>query len=451
VPVLLFSVGLALLTGIVFGLFPALQLARPEIGQIMQSSTRKVAGSVRGKRLHSTLIAGQIALTLLLLTAAGVAIEGFVHMMNVNLGYNPHNIMSVGIPVHQNTFNTWAERSSYFTQLRDRIATLPDVVSTGISTNATPPDSGWDQPFELKGKTASEDQKASINFVDSHYFSTLQIPLRKGRLWDETELQHGALMAVVNETFVKRYYNNTDVLSGSVKVPSLKNTSTETLAAPGSDGWLQVIGVTADALDDGLDKPVKPAIYLPYTVSMRMWTQILVRTRIDPRSVTHSVKQQIVAVNPDQQAAMWDDGVLETWIKNQQVVARGRLVSVLFAAFSVLALVLAAIGLYSVVSYSVAQRTNEFGIRMALGGQRRDVLKIVFVSAGVSVVFGIVAGLGLSFALKQFIAQWVENASTNPLILFAASLLLLGVAALACLIPARRASAVDPMTALRSE
>ena len=123
----------------------------------------------------------------------------------------------------------------------------------------------------------------------------------------------------------------------------------------------------------------------------------------------------------------------------------------LFAAFSVLALILAAIGLYSVVSYSVVQRTNEFGIRMALGGQRRDVLKIVFASAGVSVVFGIVAGLGLSFALKRLIAQWVENASTNPLILLGASFLLLGVAALACLVPARRASAVDPMTALRSE
>ena len=156
--------------------------------------------------------------------------------------------------------------------------------------------------------------------------------------------------------------------------------------------------MTADTLDDGLDKPVKPAIYLPYTVNMWMWTQILVRSRVDPRSVTHSVKQQIVSVNPDQQATMWDDGVLETWIKNQQVFARGRLVSVLFAAFSVLALLLAAIGLYSVVSYSVVQRTNEFGIRMALGGQRWHVLKIVFASAGVSVVFGIVAGLGLSFA-----------------------------------------------------
>jgi len=451
VPVLLFSVGLAVATGILFGLFPAQQCARPEISQVMQSGTRKVAGSVRGKQLHRVLIAGQIALTLLLLTAAGAAIERFVRMMRVNLGYDPHNVMSVGIPVHENAFTTWAERSNYFTQLRDKIATLPDVVSTGISTNATPPDSGWNQTVELQGKTATEDQKASINFVDSRYFSTLGIPLKNGRLWDQTELNRGALMAVVNESFVKHYYPNGDLLGHSLKIPAIKSDSPRTLVAPGGNGWLQIIGVTADALDDGLDKPVKPAIYLPYTVNMWVWTQILVRSRIDPRDITHSVRQQIVAVNADQQAEMWNDGLLETWIKSQTVYARGRLVSVLFGAFSVLALILAAVGLYSVVSYSVAQRTNEFGIRMALGANTGHVLKIVFASAGVSVGAGIVVGLGLSFALNRLIARWIENASASPIILLAVSVLLLLVAALACLLPARRASAVDPMSALRCE
>ena len=450
-PVLIFSVTLALVTGILFGLFPALQLARPEINQVMQSNTRKVAGSVRGKHLHSTLIAGQIALTLLLLTAAGAAIEGFVHMMRVDLGYNPHNAMSVGIPVHENTFTNWSERMNYFAQLREKIATLPDVISTGISTNATPPDSGWTQPFELMGKTATEDQKASINLVDSNYFTTLEIPLRHGRLWDTTEIAHGAPMAVVNEAFVRHYYSNGDILGRSIKIPSLKSEPPNRLDAPGSDGWLQIIGVTADTLDDGLDKPVKPAIYLPYSLNMWMWTQILVRSRVDPRSILHSVKQQIVSVNPDQQATLWDDGVLETWIHNQTVWARGQLVSILFAAFSILALVLAAIGLYSVVSYSVVQRTNEFGIRMALGAQKRDVLKIVLASAGVSVGLGIGIGLALSFGLNRLIARWVENSHHSPLLVLGVSFLLLAVAALACLLPARRASSVDPMTALRCE
>lgn len=450
-PVLLFSVGLALATGVLFGLFPALQFARPEISQVMQSGSRKVAGSVRGKRLHSVLIAGQIALTLLLLTAAGAAIEAFVRMMHVNLGYDPHNVMSVGIPVHEHAFTTWIERSNYFTRLRDQIATLPDVISTGISTNATPPASGWNQAFELQGKPPVEDQKASINFVDSRYFSTLGIPLKRGRLWDQTELSRGALMVVVNQSFVKHYFPDGNVLGHSIRIPEMKSISAETLDVPGSDGWLQIIGVMGDALDDGLDKPVKPAIYVPFTVQMSVWTQILVRSRVDPHIITHSVKQQIVAVNPDQQANMWNDGLLESWIHNQTVFARGRLVSMLFAAFSLLALVLAAVGLYSVVSYSVVQRTNEFGIRMALGAKSWHLLTIVFASAGVSVGFGIAAGLGLSFALSRFIAEWIENSSTSPFILVGVSLLLIAVAALACLLPARRASTVNPTTALRCE
>jgi len=223
-----------------------------------------------------------------------------------------------------------------------------------------------------------------------------------------------------------------------------------TLAAPGSDGWLQIVGVVKATLNDGLDKPVKPAVYLPYSLYLRMGMQILVRSRTDPQCILHSIQQQIAAVNPDQQSAGHVDN-LETWIRNEPEWARGRLVSVLFAAFSILALVLAAVGLYSVVSYSVIQRTNEFGIRMALGAQKADVLKIVLASAGASVGLGIVIGLALSFGLNRVIAQWVENSNHNPFLVLAGAFLLLAVAIVACLAPARRASSVDPMTALRCE
>jgi len=450
VPVLLFSVGLAVLTGVLFGLFPALQLAKPEVSQVMQSNTKKVAGNVRGQRVHQLLIAGQIALTMLLLTAAGAAIEGFVRMMRVPLGYDPHNVISIGIPIHQNTYTTWTERVNYFEQLRAKVAELPDVSQTGISSNATPPASGANMEFELLGKPAGVEQKAGIHFIGPGYFDTLQIPLQRGRVWAPSEVSRGALLVVVNQTFVKRYFANGDVLGHSIKIPKLKAEPPYFLTAPGADGWMQVIGVVGDSLNNGLDKPVDPAIFVPYSTAMGMYTQILIRSRVDPQSILRSVRQQIAVVNPDQQAGGQADN-LETWITNEPEWARGRLISTLFAAFSILALVLAAVGLYSVVSYSVAQRTNEFGIRMALGARRSDVLRIVLASAGVSVGLGIAMGFALSLGLNRMITRWVENGAYNPLLLLGVSFLLLGVAALACILPARRASSVDPMTALRCD
>ncbi len=448
--VLLFSVVLAVLTSVLFGLFPALRLARPEISQTMQSGTRKIAGTVRGKQWHNTLIGGQIALTLLLMTAAGAAIQGFLRMMRVPLGYDPHHVMSVGIPIHDNTYKTVTERVNYYEQLRQKIGALPDVLSTGISTNATPPNSGWEQTFELSGKPSGEEQKARLEFVDPGYFKTLHMALQQGRLWDQTEIAHSAPMVVVNETFVRRYDPNGEILGHSLKIPTLKDEPPYTLAAPGSDGWLQVVGVVADSLNDGLDKPLKPAIFLPYSLYMWMHTQILVQSRVDPLSILHSVRRQIVSVNADQQAnGQVDD--LEMWIRREPEWARGRLISILFGAFAALALVLAAVGLYSVVSYSVVQRTNEFGIRMALGAQKKDVLWNVLSSAGVSVGSGLLLGLALSLGLNRLISRWVENTAHDPLLVLGAALVLLAAAGLACTVPSWRASSVDPMTALRCE
>ena len=449
-PVLLFSVSLAVLTGVLFGIFPALESARREINHVIQAGTHKMAGSVRGKRMHTGLIAGQIALTLLLLTGAGAAIQGFSRMRRRPLGYDPHHVMSVGIPIHQNTLNGWAERAAYFTQLRQRVAAIPGVVSSGLSTNATPPSNGWTQPFEILGKTAAEQQEARANFVSPEYFTILRIPLVEGRLWEESEVSRGATLALVNQTFVRRYFPGEDVLNHSVRMPRLTGQPPYRLNATGSDGWMQIIGVVGDALDDGLDKPILPALYLPYTVNMFMGTQILVRTQGEPLSLLHGVRKEIAAVNPDQQIDS-DVQDLEGWIRREPEFAISRLISILFAAFSGLALALAGVGLYSVVSYSVVQRTGEFGIRMALGAQRADVLRIVVWSAGSSVAIGLAAGLALSFGLGSMITRWVQNGVHDPLMVLAVSLLVIIVAALACLVPSLRALAVDPMTALRCE
>lgn len=448
--VVYFSVGLAVFSGIIFGLFPALQSARPEISQVMQASMRRLTGSVSGRRLHTALIAGQIALTLLLMTAAGAAIQGFLHMLRVPLGYDPQHVMSIVIPLHENAYTTWTERSRFFTQLREKIAATPGVLVAGISTNATPPDSGWVLPVEILGKPASQAQEAHLEFVSPEYFTSLQIPLEKGRIWDQGEIARGAGLILVNQAFVRRYMDSKDALEHSIRVPQFATLPPMVLTASGASGWLPIIGVVADSVDDGLDKPVAPAVYAPYTLLTPPVTQVLVRTRGEPLTLLHSVRQQIASIDPDQQI-FGDVRDLEGWIQREPEFARGRLISILFGAFAILALVLAAVGLYSVVSYTVAQRTSEVGVRVALGARRGDVLRLVGLSAGTSVGIGILAGLSLSFGVNHMIARWIENGTRDPLLVLLVSAILVCVAALACLIPARRALAIDPVTALRYE
>ena len=449
-PVLCFSVALAVLTGIIFGLSPALQFSRPEVSQVMQASVKKVTGGVRGKRTHNALIAGQIALTLLLLASAGAAIQGFLRLNRIHLGYNPHNVMSVGIPVHDNTYTTWEKRSSYFDQLLQKVTAMPQVVSAGLSTNATPPNNGFDNKFEILGKPAPAEQRARLNLVSPEYFPVLQIPLMAGRIWDQSEAKRGAKVAVLNETMVKRYFPDGDAVGHQVRMPDLKGEPPLTLPVPESDGWIQIVGVVGDAFDDGLGKPIKPAIYVPYTVAMPMWTQILVRTSVPPLSILREVREQIHSVDADQQVE-GQVRTLEAWITREPEWAQQHLIATLFGAFAVLALILAAVGLYSVVSYSVVQRTNEFGIRMALGARREDVLRIVLLSTTFSIGSGLLAGIVLSLGLNRLIEHWAQGDSIHLPVLLGVTVLLVAVAAIACLLPAHRASTVDPMKALRYE
>lgn len=449
-PVLLFSLALALVTPVLFGLVPALQMARPQISQMMRSGTRKTTGSVRGKRLHGTLVAAQIALTLLLLTSAGAAVESFVHLLRIPLGFDAHNVIAAVIPLPENTYTTWQARANYFEQLRASVGALPGVVSASISNNAVPPNSGWEQRVEILGKPAAspEMQTARANFVGSNYFQTLRTPLLEGRVWSPSEISRGAAMVLVNQTFAKRYVPRGDVVGRFVKFPELGNFS-QILKAPSADAWMQVIGVVADARDDGLARPVRPAIFAPYSVAMFRNTQILVRTRVAPESILLGIRKRLAAVNPDQQASTIE--TLEKSIQDEPIWARSRLISALFAGFSILALLLSAVGLYSVVSYSVVQRTGEVGIRMALGAGRANVLKVVMTSAGISVGLGITAGLALSFGMSRLISNWVGNSTSHPLIMISVSFILIIVAALACLVPAHRALSVDPVTALRCQ
>src|SRR5450631_55593 len=222
-PVLAFSVGIALFTGVLFGLWPALELSRPQVSEVMQASTRKIAGSVRGRTTNNVLIAGQIALTLVMLAGAGAAMEGFLRLKRTPLGYDPHNVMSVGIPVHDGTYKTWAERTAYFELIRTKIAAIPGVSMAAISTNATPPSNGWSTNIEMLGKPPQDDQKVRINFVSPGYFPLLRIPVLRGTIWDETQNHNAAHVVVINETMARRYFPNGDALGHSMKIPQLKD------------------------------------------------------------------------------------------------------------------------------------------------------------------------------------------------------------------------------------
>ena len=403
-PVLGFCIFIAILTGVLSGPRSGFSIFEPtQVAQLMQSGSRRTTGGARSKRTHAVLVAGQIAMTLLLLTSAAAATNGFLRLVRTDLGYDPHNTMSVGIPVHQNVHVSWQDRSTYFEQILARVAAMPEVVAAGISTNATPPSNGSDSYFEIFGRPASHQEQLRTNFVSSEYFSVLHIPLLQGRLWDHPEIVRGARLAVINQTMARQYWPHGDALGKQLRLPDLKGELPFSPAVPDSNGWLQIIGVVADARDDGLRKPIKPAVYVPFTLSMRVWTQILVRTHAAPLSILNRVRAEVKAVDPDQQV-FGQTRDLEQWIQNQEEYAYGRhwwpLCSVHSPCWR---------WRWPRVDCSVSSpmarkpnATNEFGIRMALGATPwHCVLRLVFASTARNVLVGLAYAGSAESDVKQ--------------------------------------------------
>jgi putative ABC transport system permease protein len=247
----------------------------------------------------------------------------------------------------------------------------------------------------------------------------------------------------------RQYFPNGNVLGQQVRFPNLKDQPPYKPGVPDPGAWLQIIGVVADACDDGLRNPIKPAIFVPFTLRMNMFTQILVRTQVPPLSILHDIRAQLVQIDREQQVMQVRD--LQTWIENQQEYGEQRFVATLFAVFAFLALCLAAVGLYSVVCYGVATRTGEFGIRIALGAKAADVFRMVLTSTSLNVAAGLVVGIATSLALDKLATKWVFESSRDPLILAGVTIVLVAAALLASFVPARRAASVDPMEALRQD
>jgi predicted permease len=457
-PILAFSVSLALLCGTLFGLVPALRLSRHDsAGMLLGRRVGIVAAPA--KHRWSAFIAAQIAFTLLLMATAGTAIRSFLQLTQVSLGYAPANVMKLGIMLHVQDRDEWSRiqsreaRSAYIEQIRERIASVSGVYIAAVGSNAMPPHTGNESSFEIDENGDRKQPQARVMFVDQRYFTALRIPLLQGRLWNRDENNRGDFIAVVNRAFAKRYLSSSKTMGRQLRIPDLTPKNRYQVASAQSTDWRQIIGVVGDARNDGVDRPVVPAIYLPYTTVLLPYVEFLVRTQRDPLTYLHSIQAAVASVASDQQIS--NSTLHGTFTLNQAVerdaqYSLQRLFSILFGVFSAIALALALAGIFSIVAYSVAQRTTEFGVRLALGAPRAHVLwvaaRIALVSAGV----GIVMGLALDSFLGAILAHWMQSAFAAASLLAAAGLLALS-ALLACLLPARHAIAIPPSEALRYE
>ena len=455
-PILAFSVALALLCGILSGLVPALRLSRHNSARTLPG--RQIGAAAPAKHRWSVLIAAQVALTLLLMATAGTAIRNFLQLMQMPLGYDPANVMKIGIQLHIQDGGEWRGiqslegRTAYIEQIREKIASLPGVSTVAVGADATPPYSGAEIPFDIDGTRDREQPQARVMLVGQRYFAALRIPLLQGRVWNTDENTRADFIAVVNHAFAARYLSSSNALGRQLRIPVLTK-NRFAVASAQSTAWRQIIGVAGDARNDGLDRPVVPAIYLPYTAMILPYVQFLVRTQGDPLTYLHSIRAAIASVASDQQisnGAFNGSFTLNEAIERDAQYSRQRLFSILFGVFSAMALALALTGIFSLVAYSVAQRTTEFGVRLALGAPRAHVLWVAARIALVSAATGIVIGLAFDSFLGAILAQWMPSAFASGS-LFAAAVLLALSALLACVLPARRAIAVPPAEALRHQ
>ncbi len=446
--VLLFSAVLALLTGVIAGISPAWQLSHPNLSQLIQAGNAKHSGGAHGRIVHRLLIAGQVALTLLLLTGAGAAMKAFSNLTHTPLGFDPDRVFGLNIGFPKGLNPNWQARLQANESVRQAIAQTPGIESVAVSTTWFPGFGGFDAKIEIQSKPTLTEPQASLALASPQLLSTMHIPLLNGRMFDDAELMRGAHVALVNQAFVKQYLGNGDALGQRVRSPMLKATQPDLLLTQGPDDWMEIIGVVGDARNDGLDHPVKPSVFLPYSFVLPPDEALLVRANGNPEAAIRSVKQRLHEINPELVAGQ--DHTISWWLDTQGW-GRERFIATLFGLFATLALILAATGLYSVVSYSVTQRTQEMGIRMSLGAQRSSIVGLVLSSTAGTLGAGITVGLALSFVLSKVIALWAGGSPRDPVTLLAASALLLAVATVACVLPAWRAACIDPMRALRLE
>ncbi len=445
IPVLFFSAAVSIAIGIAAGLAPALQFSRPQLNAILQAGDSRTVTS-RGAKVRSAMIVAQVALTVLLLAGAGAAMRTFLEAYTAKLGFDPHGSLLMFMDLPEHSYTTWQTRSQYLDTLIEKIKATPGVLDVASFNAGLPPQGMWRQPVHMVGAPADDGRQSGVMLISAGYFAVQRIPLLQGRTLTRAEVLRGAHLTVVTQTFVQRYLNGANPIGQQVVPVALQHGFPEALTAPNPQQPYEIVGVVADVRNDGLHQPVQPQIYVPSTVLMFPGSIFVVRTVGNPRLAMHDVGVSMRAL--DQNQAVTQEYAFEDFL-SMFVWSHDRFISILFAVFSAVALGLAAIGLFSVVAYSVEQRTREIGIRMALGAPRLSVLVLTLTSIAWTTGVGLILGIGLSIGLNDSVHKWTQSSMRDVGVLSIISAVFVLASILACIVPARRAMRVDPMVALR--
>jgi predicted permease len=446
IPVLLFSAAVSVIIGIAAGLAPALQFSRPHLNAILQAGDSRTTTS-RGTKVRSAMIVVQVALTVLLLAGAGAAMRTFLEAYTAKLGFDPHNSLLMFMALPEGSYKTWEDRIQYVDAMTEKMKATPGVLDAAAFNAGLPPEGEWQQPVSVVGDPDSNGRQSGVMLVSANYFSVLRIPVLQGRVPNRAEVLRGAHLTVVNQTFVQRYFAGTNPLGHLVIPANLQHPLPEALHAPNPELPYEIVGVVADVRNDGIHKPIQPQIYVPSSVYMFSGISFLVRTAGNPQLAVHDIGTAIRAL--DQNQAITQQYAFEDFL-SMFVWSHDRFISILFSVFSAVALGLAAIGLFSVIAYTVEQRTREIGIRIALGAPRLSVLALTLTSIAWTTGIGLLLGIGLSIGLNDSVHKWTQSSMRDAGVLSIISAVFLLASFVACIVPARRAMRVDPMVALRN-
>jgi predicted permease len=441
--VLVFSLAVSVLTGVVFGLVPALQTSKADMTDALKASRSTSAGA-HGGRTRNLLVVAEVALAVVLLVSAGLTLRTFMVVQNTDPGMRTDRVLFVGVPLPPAKYRTLEQRNAFNQQLLDRVATLPGVQAATYGV----PLGGNRSTYTIKGTTADPQRRLAVFMAGADFLKTFGVPLLAGRMFDSSEVLRGDRVAVLNEAAAKLFPAGENPIGARVGLGALERQQGQNLLDASLPAEVTIVGIVANTRNAGFRSEPLPGLILPYTVVAPPQRLLAVRTASDPRSLLNPIRAQLRELDPEQPLGR---GITLDEVLDQEVI-QPRFTMALFAAFAALGLALAAAGIYSVLSFHVTRRTHELGVRMALGASRRSVIGLMLGMGGRLVLAGLAVGIPLSLLTTRLLRSQLYGVTpADPVAYVAVAVILTVVAMIACLIPARRAASVDPMIALRQE